>query len=283
MPKEILSVGGQAVIEGVMMRSKDKVAIAVRNPKNKIESKIIPIKYGPTTAKLIKIPIIRGVIMLWETLSLGFKALQYSANVATGEEEDASFKEMATLIIISAAFGVGLFILAPLFLTKLITKQNGLVFNLIDGIIRIGILLSYLLIISLFADVRRIFQYHGAEHMAVATFEAKKKLIVKNVRKYSRLHPRCGTNFLLIVFIVSIIVFSFVNSPSIAVKFFSRIILVPLIAGISYEFLKFGGKYNNNPIVMLFLLPGLGLQLITTRKPDDRQIEVAIASLKKAL
>ncbi|HLD19010.1 MAG TPA: DUF1385 domain-containing protein [Candidatus Nanoarchaeia archaeon] len=284
MPKkEILSIGGQAVIEGVMMRSKDKVAVAVRNPKGKIKFLQIPIKYGKIKSKIVKIPIIRGIIMMWETLSIGFRALQFSANVATGEEEEIGLIGMATLILVSVIFGLGIFVLAPLFLTRLITSDNGLVFNFIDGVLRVLFLLGYLIIISFFKDVRRLFEYHGAEHMTVAAHEANKKLIPGNVKKYSRLHPRCGTNFLLIVFIVSIIIFSVINHPSFIVKFLQRVILIPLIAGIAYELLKFGGKYHKNPIVKLFVLPGLGLQLITTREPDKKQIEVAIAALKKAL
>ncbi len=276
-------MGGQAVIEGVMMRSKTKVAVAVRNDKGKIESMKIILKYGPLKTKLAKIPVLRGIIMLGETLSTGFKALQYSGNVATGEKEELGGKEMAVLILISVIFGVGLFILAPLFLTKLITKNDGFIFNLVDGIIRIAFLLIYLAFISMFKDVRRLFMYHGAEHMTVAAHEANEKLTIKNIRKYSRLHPRCGTNFLLIVFITSVLVFSVVTSPSFIIKFLSRIVLVPLIAGIAYEFLKFGGKHHHNPIVKLFVLPGLGLQLITTREPDNKQIEVAIKALKEAL
>ncbi|MEK6968057.1 MAG: DUF1385 domain-containing protein [Nanoarchaeota archaeon] len=284
MPKdEIISVGGQAVIEGVMMRSKTKIAVAVRNPKGHIKYMQIPLNYGPLKSRLVKIPILRGVIMLGETLSLGFKALQFSANVTTGEDEEIGPMGMIVLVLISAVFGIGIFVLAPLLLTKLITSKNGFIFNIIDGIIRILFLLGYLAAISMFKDVRRLFQYHGAEHMAVAAFEANKKLIPKNVRKYSRLHPRCGTNFLLIVFITSIIVFSVVDNPSLFLKFSYRVVLIPLIAGIAYELLKFGGKHHHNPIVKLFVLPGLGLQLITTQEPDDKQIEVAIAALKKAI
>src|SRR3989344_5485133 len=199
MPKkEILSIGGQAVIEGVMMRSKDKVAVAVRNPKGKIKFLQIPIKYGKIKSKIVKIPIIRGIIMMWETLSIGFRALKFSANVATGEEEEIGLIGMATLILVSVIFGLGIFLLAPLFLLR-------------------------------------------------------------------------------------IIIFSVINHPSFIVKFLQRVILIPLIAGIAYELLKFGGKYHKNPIVKLFVLPGLGLQLITTREPDKKQIEVAIAALKNAL
>ena len=295
--KEILSIGGQAVIEGVMMRTKDKVAVAVRTPKGGIATRDIPLKYGPIKKKLVKIPFFRGIIFLAETMTVGFKAIQFSASASTGEKEETGSSEMTIAMTVALLFGVGLFIAAPFFLTKLIHPGDGVIFNLIDGFFRIAIFVGYLLFISMFKDIRTLFQYHGGEHMTVAAFEAGEKLDPKHIRKYSRLHPRCGTNFLLIVLIVSILVFSVATPPPLKLavdptilkildgifKVLIRIALFPVIAGIAYEALKFGGRHHKNPIVSVFVYPGLLLQEITTKKPTDKQIEVAIAALKQAL
>lgn len=283
MPKEILSIGGQAVIEGVMMRTKDKVAIAVRTPKGSIVTRKIKLKYGTIKKNLVKIPFLRGVVFLGETMGIGYKAIQFSAAASLGEKEDSSTNEMIIAFVISLVIGIGLFIGAPFFLTRLITDDKGVIFNLIDGVFRVLIFIGYLIFISMFKEIRTLFQYHGAEHMTVAAFEAKEKLEPKKIRKYSRLHPRCGTNFLLIFLIVSILVFSLITSDNWIIKLGSRIFLIPVIAGIAYEALKFGGRHHKNPIVAVFVFPGLLLQEITTKEPNDKQIEVAIKSLKEAL
>lgn len=274
--KEI-TLGGQAVIEGVLMRTRTHYAVAVRNHKKRIVVR----KERVSTAsgsKLLKLPFIRGVIALYETLVLGFKALLYSASVSAGKDERLSKKEIAVAMTVAVFFAIGVFIALPFFLASLVTRDN-LAFNLIDGLLRLAALLGYLAFISLFNDVRRIFQYHGAEHMTIHAYEKKKKLTYRNVVRYRTMHPRCGTSFLLIVVILSILVFSAITSDNFAVKFLSRILLIPVIAGSSYEILKFTAKHQNNPLVRPFILPGIWLQYLTTRRPDKSQIEVAVASL----
>lgn len=275
-----LTIGGQALIEGVMMRSQDKYALAVRTPSKKITTKIIPIKENQFVNK---IPIVRGCVRFVETLEIGIKSISYSASESAGEDEKLSAWEFAFTLALSIGMTILLFIMAPLFFARIITGNEGIVFNLVDGIIRIIIFLAYLFLISLMPDIKRVFQYHGAEHMTVHAYEHGEKLTVKNIRKYQTMHPRCGTNFLLIVFMVSIFVFSFLPADSFFIKLGLRLLLLPLIAGISYEFLKFGGKNYDNPAVKVLVYPGILLQKITTKIPEDQMIEVAIKALNAAI
>jgi uncharacterized protein YqhQ len=282
--QEKLTIGGQAVIEGVMMRTDDKYAICIRRPDKKISTKIVDIKKNKS--KIASLPVIRGIIRFVETLQIGVKSISYSASESVGEEEKLSSWDLFLTLVFSIGMTILLFYAAPFFVAKLLTENKGILFNLLDGILRLIIFLSYLLIISLMPDIRRIFQYHGAEHMAVHCFEHGEKLTVKNVRKYTTLHPRCGTNFILIVFIVSLLFFSFLPVEGYLLKLAARILFLPLIAGISYEFLKLAGKYHEkSSLVRLLDYPGLLLQKITTRRPEDGMIEVAIkalAAVKKA-
>ncbi|MFH1181968.1 MAG: DUF1385 domain-containing protein, partial [Candidatus Woesearchaeota archaeon] len=272
-------LGGQAVIEGVMMRAGDSVAVAVRKPNGKIavkKEKIIPLskKYP-----VLKLPLLRGVIALYDSLVIGTKTLIFSAEESTDGEEKITSKELYITFGVAIVFAIGIFVLLPLFLTSL-TRQSGVTFNIIDGILRLVFFIIYLVAISSFKDVKRMFAYHGAEHMAVHCHEEKKPLTVKNVRKFSTAHARCGTSFLLIVLLISIAVFSIVNPDNFLLKFLSRILLIPLIAGISYELLRFSAKFSKNFIGRAIAYPGMLLQRITTKKPDDGQIKVAIAALK---
>ncbi|MBW3003881.1 DUF1385 domain-containing protein [Candidatus Woesearchaeota archaeon] len=273
-------IGGQAVIEGVMMRSPTDLTIAVRKEDNSIVTKKERIR---RLKKPFRAPFIRGIVSLVDTVVIGIKALTWSANQATDHDEELRGRDIFFIIAVSFAFAIAFFIVLPLYLTKLVTQDQGIIFNLIDGVIRIGVFLIYILAISLMKDVKRIFQYHGAEHKAVNCYEDNKALTVKNVKKYSTLHPRCGTAFLVIVLVISILVFSVITSPSFWVKLISRIILIPVVAGISFEFLKLAGRYRHNPIIKILNAPGMGIQKITTKEPDDKQIEVAIKSLKLAL
>ncbi|MFH1064619.1 MAG: DUF1385 domain-containing protein [Candidatus Woesearchaeota archaeon] len=270
------SVGGQAVIEGVLMKNGNKVAIAVRRPDKKISVKK---EKHPGIAKKIKFlgwPFFRGIVNLIEMMVLGIKALGYSANESLGEEEEKiTKKEFAVTTVIALAMAIGLFVLLPLYLTKA-TKTQGITFNLIDGVLRVAVFVVYILVISLMSDVKRLFEYHGAEHKTVNCYEAGKKLTVANVKKYTTLHRRCGTTFLLIVLTISIIIFSMIVTDSFWIKFLARILLLPVIAGISYELLKLGAKFPNNILLNILVWPGLMLQKITTREPDNKQIEVAI-------
>ncbi len=274
-----ITLGGQAVIEGVLMRTKTHYAVAVRNPKGRIIVKKEEIATSSNKFKLFRLPLVRGVLALYETLSVGFKALMYSADISSGEKEKLSGREMAFAILLSVLLSVAIFIALPFFLASLMTKQN-LAFNLLDGLLRLAALFGYILVISRFRDVQRLFQYHGAEHMAIHAYEHKERMIPKNIRKYQTMHPRCGTSFLLIVVILSILVFSLITAEGFLMKFFLRLLLVPVIAGLSYELLKVSAKHQNRRFIRPLTLPGIWLQLITTKRPDDRQIGVAVASLK---
>ncbi len=273
-----ITLGGQAVIEGVLMRTRTHYAVAVRNEKGKIIVKKETIVTASERFKLLKLPILRGVLALYETLVIGFGALMYSVDVSSGEGEKLSRKEIAFSIFLSILLAVGIFIALPFFLASLITKHN-LAFNLLDGLLRLVALFGYLIVISFFRDVRRLFQYHGAEHMTIHAYERREKLVPTNIRKYPTMHPRCGTSFLLIVVILSILVFSLITADGFVLKFFSRILLIPLVAGLSYELLKFSAKHQGSVLVKPFTLPGIWLQYITTKRPDSSQIDVAVASL----
>lgn len=271
------AIGGQALIEGVLMRNKNLIGIAVRKPDGKIKTKTEKLNF---LNRLKKIIFIRGIIVLVETLYVGTKALIYSANEAGNEkEEKINKKEVFLSLFLSVIFALGFFVFLPLYLTKLIVS-SGILFNIIDGFIRIFIFVLYIIIISFMKDIKRVFQYHGAEHMAVHCYENKDKLNIENCRKYSTVHPRCGTNFLFIVLILSILIFSLITSRSFLIKIFSRIVLIPVIASVSYEFLKLGAKFKNNLFLKILTKPGLLLQKITTRNPEKDQIEVAISALK---
>lgn len=275
-----IEVGGQAVIEGVMMRSPNHLVVAARREDGKIVTKKDKIR---RLKKPFRLPFIRGIVSLVDTLVVGIKALTWSANQATGKDEDLRARDIAFILGVSFAFAILFFIALPLYLTKLVTTDKSFIFNLVDGLIRIAIFIIYVLAISLMKDVKRIFQYHGAEHKAVNCYEANKSLTVENVKRYSTLHPRCGTAFLVIVLIISIILFSLIVSESFTVKLAGRIILIPVVAGISFEFLKFAGKHRDNWLIKILNAPGLGIQKITTKEPDRRQIEVGIRALKETL
>lgn len=274
-------IGGQAVIEGVMMRNKEKIAIAVRK-KNKIKVKRERIKPISKNFKFLKWPFFRGIYNLVEMLVIGIKALVWSADQAVEKkEEKIGSWELFLTFFIATAVTILLFLALPLFLTKLLVKSHGIFFNFIDGIFRIFIFIFYVYAISLMKDVRRVFEYHGAEHKAVHCYEKNKKLTVKNCREYSTAHIRCGTSFLVIVLIISILIFSLVVSNSFLIKFLSRIFLIPVIIGISYEILKILERYQKNFLIRLIAAPGLWVQGLTTREPNNRQLEVAIRALKE--
>src|SRR3989344_107205 len=268
-----MELGGQALIEGVLIKSKEKIAISVRK-KGKIETKVDPTPN--LSKKFSKIPFIRGIIVLIETLYLGIKYLNYSAEQQLENDEKISKLETIFSISISLIIAIGLFIIIPLLLSKFLTKDRVL-FSVIDGIIRIIIFLLFLIIISLSKDIKRTFEYHGAEHKSIACYEANEELTVKNVKKYSTLHPRCGTSFIIYLLFISIIVFSIVLSEHFYIRLLQRIILIPIIASISYEILKLAAKKKDFFINKIIITPGLLIQKITTKEPDEKQIEVAIS------
>lgn len=283
--KKYCDIGGQAVIEGVMMRSRNFWALSVRRPDKTISTNIYPAQPISAKHKFLGWPFIRGTVSLVESLSIGFKALSYSVNEATDEDIKFSKKEMAISIIIAVIFTVGIFFVAPTLIGRSFQAyiHNSFLYNLLEGIIRILFFLVYIFIVSLLKDIRRLFQYHGAEHKTIAAFENNEELIPEKIRKYSTLHMRCGTNFLLIVMVVAIFVFAVLGKPPIYWRIISRIVLIPVIAGISYELIKIAGRFADNKFIYILFYPGLLLQKITTRQPDDEQIEVAVESFKKVL
>lgn len=282
------NIGGQAVIEGVMMKSKKGWTVAVRSPDGEIHIKRELLSEVPG---ILRLPIIRGFIALFSAMFIGVKAIEFSAGKAyEGEGEDLSPAAMTFTIILSILIGIGLFLLLPLYATKLLgtifssVSSSSFLFNLVDGVIRVFIFILYIVSIGMWKEMSRIFEYHGAEHKVIHAYENGKDLTVQNIKTHSPLHPRCGTSFLLIVMIISIFTFSFIPQEwPFLYKFLSRIILIPLIAGLSYEFLKLSAKMKHNALMHLLIQPGLLLQRLTTREPDESQIEVAIRALEEVL
>ena len=279
-------VGGQAVIEGVMMRGVDWWSLAVRRPDDSIGVHHYPLVSLMKRYPVLKLPVLRGMIALFESMVIGIRALMQSANESLGEEEEElGKKEIAVTLTIAFAFAIGLFFIAPLFLTGLMERWlgEGFLFWMVEGFVRVGIFLVYLAIVTQIKDLRRVFEYHGAEHMSIHALEHGEELTVDNVVKYETLHLRCGTSFLLIVLVVSIFVFAAVGRPPWYLLILSRVVLVPLIAGISYEIIRFAGRREGSKVVRFIMAPGLALQWMTTKKPDRAQVEVAIAALEKII
>jgi uncharacterized protein YqhQ len=277
--------GGQAVIDGVMMRGRKAMVTAVRRPGGGLAVDTQPLA-GIYSGRMRRTPLLRGVIVLLEALVLGIQSLLYSANISLEEEgTEISGWQVWLLVAVSLGSAVALFFMAPLFLTKLLAPHltSPLVFNLIEGVIRVAIFLAYLKLIAFLPDIKEVFAYHGAEHKAVNAYEAGAPLEVAKVRKYSTAHVRCGTSFLFVVLVIAIIVFALVGLPSLWLMVLSRILLTPIIAAISYEVIYFGNRYIGNRIVRGVLAPGLWLQSLTTREPDDSQLEVALAALTRVV
>jgi uncharacterized protein YqhQ len=277
--------GGQAVIEGVMIRGRKSLVTAVRRPGGDITTdvKSLPVL---TTGRLRRIPLVRGVVVLVEAMVLGIQALLYSANVAVEEEEEEiPQKALWGMMAVGVLLGVLLFLVVPLFLTRLLNTYlpDTIVFNIVEGLIRLAIFVGYLKVVGMMKDIKRVFTYHGAEHKTVNAYEAGVPMEVNAIRAYSTAHVRCGTSFLFTVLIVAIIVFAFVGRPALWLMLLSRILLVPVIMALGYEVIYFGARHTNNPLVKLILWPGLFLQALTTGEPDDRQLEVAIAAINKAI
>jgi uncharacterized protein YqhQ len=277
--------GGQAVIEGVMMRGEKNLAVAVRKEDEDIvldkkEFKSLTDKY-----KFLGLPFIRGVIALFQSLILGIQALTFSANQFSEEEEDLSWWEMLITISISMGLAILLFVILPATIIGLIQNyiETNMVLNLIEGILKVSFLLTYIVVISKLEDIERVFQYHGAEHKVIHNYESDLPLKVDNADQFSTLHPRCGTNFLLLVMIVSILLFSFFGRPALVNRILIHLALLPMVAGISYELIKLAGKEDAPRWVKIIAIPGLYLQKFTTREPTTDQIEVALKSLEAVL
>lgn len=281
-----MPVGGQAVIEGVLMRNKDRLAVAVRR-QNDGEIVIENLEPRKQFKRLGKIPFIRGIFNLYDMLSTGIRVLNISADLALEEEgEEFGVKEMIFTTGLALIIAIGAFVLFPVWLTNNLGNlhsANPILFNFVEGGIRIGLFLAYLYGITFFPDIRRVFEYHGAEHKSVHAYENGNDLTVEQAKKYSTSHARCGTAFLMIVLVVAILVFSLVGNPPLLTKIISRILLLPVVAGISYEILQFSGKHIDNLFLKPLIMPGLWLQKITTREPSDDQIEVALTALKQVV
>jgi uncharacterized protein YqhQ len=285
-----IRVGGQAVIEGVMMRSPNSMAVAVRRPNGEIVVKRERLDFFSEKNFFFKLPLIRGVINLISALVLGMEALNFSANQSLEEKKEVSSWTMGLTFAFALCFGIFLFFLIPLFLTKWLrfaipmVSTSGILFNLVDGIIRLMIFLAYLRAISFLKEIRRIFQYHGAEHKSIFAFEAGEALMTDRVKGFSYLHPRCGTSFLLMVMVVSILVFALIpHHLSFGYKVASRVVFIPLIAGLAYEIIRLADQKRENRGMQYFIKPGLWLQRMTAREPSEDQIEVALRALQEVL
>ena len=277
--------GGQAVIEGVMIRGQNNVTTSVRNPQGKIQTRVKPIG-DIFTGKPRRFPLIRGILALAETLYLGMDSLSYSASVSDGEsDEEISKLSIASMIGFSVLIVIALFFLLPLIASKPFEGLFGsdIISNVVEGVLRLVIFVLYIFGIGLMSDIRRVYMYHGAEHMTVHAMEKGDPLVVAEIRKYPTAHPRCGTAFLLTVMIIAIIVFTLVPRDPFWMVIISRIVLIPVIASLSYEVIRLSGKYSQNFMVSLIMAPSLWLQKLTTRQPDDAQIEVAISAMTAAV
>ena len=270
-----MHIGGQAVIEGVMMRNKEKFSVAVRLPNGKIKVKT---EKSSKLPKILTLPLIRGAVGLAYMLKDGLQALIWSSNQQLGKDEKLTKKELFFTIATSLLFAIIIFVAVPFFSAQFF-HNDGIWFNVLDGLFRIILFVVYLAVISRMKDMKTLFQYHGAEHKTIYCYEAKKKVTIENVKKFPRQHHRCGTSFLCIVLITSIIVFSFITGAW-WVKLGARILLLPVIAGIGYEIIKLGDRFHHNPLAKILIAPGIWLQEITTKEPTEKQIEVAMKALE---
>lgn len=279
--------GGQAVIEGVMMRGAEHFAVAVRTPKGEIVVHREPLSRYIYSGFVARTPFVRGLTLLWDSLVLGVRALMYSADVALSDEPDVSFSGPLAwgTLAGSLAIGIGLFFLLPVVLVRLVDHYlaSSLVSNLAEGLVRLAIFVGYLALVGKMSDVQRVFAYHGAEHKAVNALEAGAELVPDEVERFSTAHPRCGTAFMLLLLILFIVLASLLGRPALWVRILSRLILIPVVAGVAYEAMKFGANHRTWPLVRLLIAPGLWLQRLTTREPDRSMLEVSVAALKAVL
>jgi uncharacterized protein YqhQ len=277
--------GGQAIVEGVMMRGREVCAIAVRAPDHSIviESQKLARVYR---SKLTQLPFLRGILILGDALVLGMRALTFSANVQVGEDEKIEGAPMILTLVLSLAMGIGLFFLLPAgiaYLAELVFGWSGFIVNVIEGLVRLGLLVGYIWIIGFLPEIRRVYGYHGAEHKTINAFEAGAKLDIDTVANFSREHPRCGTAFLLTVVVFSIILFSVIGPLPLLSRLLSRVLLIPLLAMVAYEYIRFTAKHFDSPLIKPLVVPNLALQRLTTREPDSEMLEVAIMAFETML
>jgi uncharacterized protein YqhQ len=292
------SYGGQALIEGVLMRGRNAIAVALRHPDGRIVWSDELLGGGFRGTRRAKLPLVRGLVVLYETLVIGTRWLIRSAGVAAAEElapattsdgrtadaADLGKGSIALMLIFTLVLGLGLFFFVPLIVARFLAgDQPGIVERAVEGVVQVAIFLGYLILIGRTSDVRRTFQYHGAEHMTIHALEAGDPLTVEAVRKYPTAHPRCGTEFLVVVILISIITFSIVGRQSLPVMIISRIVLIPVIAAVSYELLRFGARHRDSAVIRALFAPGIWVQKITTKQPTDDMIEVAIVSMEQAM
>ncbi len=282
-----LNYGGQAVMEGVMMRGSKAMAVAVRQPDGEIVVHTEPLNPSIYTGTLSKIPFVRALTSLWDVLVLGIRTLMYSAEVALGPEEEVEFSGPIAwgTVAVSFAFGIGLFFVGPLLLVGLVDRyiESSFVSNVVEGAIRMAVFVAYVWLIGRIPDIRRVFAYHGAEHKTINAYEAGAELTPEAIAPYSTAHYRCGTAFLLSVMVISILIFALLGRPPMLLRIASRIVLIPVVAGIAYEYIKLTNRFQQSPIVRVVAAPNLALQSLTTREPDRSMLEVAIIALKRVL
>ncbi|MBN1936885.1 MAG: DUF1385 domain-containing protein [Anaerolineae bacterium] len=290
--------GGQAVMEGVMMRGSKVMAVAVRAPNDRIVVHTEPLNQAIYGSWPAKVPFVRGITMLWDTLVLGMRTLMFSADIAMqnepsgngstqgGAPESAFSAPLAWgSIALAVVMAVGLFFLLPAFLTRLIDRYiaSALLSNLVEGLIRLAFVLAYIWAVGFVPDIARVFRYHGAEHKTIHTYEEGMPLTVEAIQGHTTAHSRCGTAFILVVMVISVLIFALLGRPTLWIRLLSRIVLLPVIVGISYEWLKFSARHADKGWMRVLLLPGLALQRLTTREPDDKMVEVAMTALKRVL
>jgi len=285
--KRELNYGGQAVMEGVMMRGSKAMAVAVRQPDGEIVIHTEPLNSRIYTGPISKIPVLRALTSLWDVLVLGIRTLMYSAEVALGPEEEIEFSGPVAwgTVAVSFAVAIGLFFVGPLLLVGLVDRfiESSFVSNVLEGVIRLVLFVAYIWLIGRLPDIRRVFAYHGAEHKTINAYESGTELTPEAVARHSTAHYRCGTAFLLSVMVISILIFALLGRPPMALRILSRIVLIPVVAGIAYEYIRFTNRYRDHPIIRAIAAPNLSLQKLTTREPDSEMLEVSIAALKCVL
>ncbi len=278
------TVGGQAVIEGVMMRAPSGWAVAVRTPSGEIEAQCHDLPRLSSRSRLARMPLVRGVMVLGESLTLGFRSLTWSAQKAVGEDEEPlTRRQLAVSMTVALVLFTGLFLALPVFAARWLAADSTALFLAWEAVIRIGLFVGYIAVIGLSQEIRRVFQYHGAEHKTIHAYEAGDPLVADKIQVYSPAHPRCGTSFLLIVVLAAVVVFTLIGRQPWLWLILSRLLLIPVIAGASYEVLRFSGLRADRRLGRVLSAPGMWLQKLTTRQPDDSQVEVAVVSLLSAL
>jgi uncharacterized protein YqhQ len=282
MSEKPFNYGGQAVLEGVMMRGSKAMAVAVRNPEGEIVTHVEPVNQALYSGPISRIPFLRGLTMLWDALGLGMRSLMFSADVALGEEEGASFSGPVAwgTVAFSFAFGIGLFFVLPLVIVGFVDRliESSLVSNLLEGLIRLLLFVGYVWLIGLMPDIKRVFAYHGAEHKTINAYEAGAELTPATVQRFTTLHPRCGTAFLLSVVVISILLFSLLGRPVLWLRILSRILLIPVVAGVAYEYIRFSARHLDKAWMRAIAAPNLAMQRLTTRQPNEEMVEVAITA-----